>query len=289
MADILYITDWTRGDGAPRNLGFYLSKLGHNVELLICPIRRTARMRMKSFGPKCKTTLMNNPSFHFKRKFSHVPTINPSNLPYYLDQIDTSQFDIIILDSFWANARFTKNDLRYILERIKRTNKYFLSTFYHLFNEAEHINLLDLAKGPTTFIPKELSDKYIKPFYASQDKIYQIVLPQEKMKETWEKDTEEYVNTMYLDIRYLEKSPPLGVNPRNLYSQGSSKITYKEKLEHIKWMVHENGSTIPTEVQFTKNILQPQGEYKLKDMIQSIFLTEEGYQNIADQVHKLVN
>lgn len=285
MANILYATNWTRGDVRllpDKNVAFFLSELGHNVELLICPGRKLrAKLSLGGFGAKCKLNIMQNTSLHFKSRFKLVPTINILNLPFLLSKINTSHFDMIIADDYWPSARFTKVSLQRHLNEIRNKNNYFLKSFYYLFDEKEHFDTLDSTKGYVKFFPDFLCEKYLKPFYQENPKIHQIILPRQKLIEAWNENPEKYIDIMYMNIRYLDQTPP-GEHP--------SKLTYEQKLKYFKdFLVPEETFPLPEEIQFTDRVFFPKGNLSLAESAQGIFIPEKGYENIAQQIHESIN
>jgi hypothetical protein len=281
MAKILYITNWTRGDKAHkrpeyRNLAFFLGKLGHDVEALACPSKRN--LTGTSFGGKCGFNLMSNQNIHFKNLFRMFPTFSFFNIPFLFDNINTTNFDMIVIDDHWANAKFFKEDIRKSIDIIISKNKYYLDSFYSLFGAQEHYEALDLEKGPVSFMPDSLCEKYYIPYYKNNPKIHQIILPKDLIIDTWENDKEDYVKAGYIDISYLGKNAP----------RRKGGVTFEEKLDHMRHMCPDDTWPVPHETIFANNVLFPEGN-KLSELCSfGIMLRTEAYKNLAQQIDEFI-
>ena len=206
------------------------------------------------------------------------PTFNFFNLPFLLDNINTTDFDMIVVDDHWANAKFFKDDIRKSIDIISSKNQYYLDSFYFLFGEAEHYAALDLEKGPTSFMPDSICEKYFIPFYKNNPKIHQIVLPKDLILDAWENDKEDYVKAGYIDIFYLNKDAP----------RRKEGATFKEKLDHMRHMCPDDTWPIPHETIFANNIFSPEGNKLSEVMDFGIMLRTEAYKNLAQQIHEFI-
>jgi hypothetical protein len=214
MAKILYATNSTRGqfDGRCnfqqfskyKNLAYYLCESGHDVSVLIETNSRAANSILNQcFHSKCSPELINITDLnHKKSDTDKFCNINFLTLPFFLNKINTDEYDLILMDSSWEFRTRPHEEWHHVLQYLKSSDEYIFDCLSEILPLNGFLANLDLPSKKTTlnpaglqtFFPLHYVDQFIKPYYNSLEKFYQIQLPLSKMQSIFKSKKEQDKN-----------------------------------------------------------------------------------------------
>ena len=211
MAKILYATNSTRGQFDSRcffkkfsnykTLAYYLCELGHDVSVLVETNARAGNsVRNQCFHTKCSLELIQTKELnHKKTDTREFCNINFLTLPFFLSKIDTDKYDLIIMDSSWEFRTRPHEEWHGVLRRLRLEDEYIFDAISEIIPLNGLLAHLDLPNNKTklnpaglqTFFPQNYTNDFIRPYYNSLDKFYQIQLPLAKMQSVFKSKKEE--------------------------------------------------------------------------------------------------
>ena len=335
MANVLYITNPTRGQFDARtnfkkfskykNLAFHLCEKGHKVSVLVETNSRAGNSILNQcFHSKCSLELINLTSLnHKKSDTNRFCNINFLTLPFFLNKINTDKYDLIIMDSSWEFTTRLHEEWHNILGELRSGDEYIFDSLSEILPLNGFISNLDLPSRKTklnpaglqTFFPQHYTNEFIKPYYNSLEKFYQIQLPLVKMQSVFkskkEEDKNDFIESLftsggnntearlhfdsYLTARENKVIESAISNMKFLFSNKHGEGFYKIFSSHRDAAILElmSGSRIKsghTDFDFCDRQLIPVKNGPLRDLIfEGHRLTEFSYAQISNQIEGLLD
>jgi len=335
MAKILYATNSTRGQFDARsnfkkfskykNLAYYLCELGHEVSVLIETNSRAGNSILNQcFHANCSLELINIPDLnHKKSDTDKFCNINFLTLPFFLNKIDTDKYDLIIMDSSWEFNTRLHEEWHNVLGELRSSDEYIFDSLSEILPLNGFLAHLDLPSRKTklnpaglqTFFPQHYTNEFIKPYYNSLEKFYQLQLPLAKMQSVFkskkEKDKHDFIESLftpvgngsevrlhfdsYLTVQENNVIESARSNMKFLFSNKHGEEFYKIFSSHRNAAILElmSGSRIKpgrTGFDFCDRQLIPEKNGPLRDLIfEGHRLTEFSYAQISNQIQGLLD
>ncbi len=335
MAKILYATNSTRGQFDARcnfrkfsqykNLAYYLCEFGHEVSVLVETNSRAGNSILNQcFHTNCSLELINTKDLnHKKSDTSKFCNINFLTLPFFLNKIDIDKYDLIIMDSSWEFSTRPHEEWYHILEILRTEDEYIFDSISEILPLNGFLGHLDLPSKKTklnpaglqTFFPQNYTNEFIKPYYNSLKKFYQVQLPLVKMQSVFksrkEHDKQDLIESFFTTgdssteaklhfDGYLTQSENKVIDSivpdmKFLHSNKHGVEFYKIFSEHRNTAILEliSGSKIKqgnTDFDFCDKQFIPKKQGKLRDLIFECHrLTQFSYAQISQEIHSLLN